>query len=194
MRSSMPMPIRPLSALTAALLAAACTGMPAGEDRLATRPPVSAAAATLATDAGPAEVAQALRDRGFSDVALLRDGSVRLRSSSPALVDCGTVVQVAMGNRAEFPGTAAKAVLIANRPPGDPLVRRVETRSEIRLRPLSSGGGYAVEESHRVKLSYQSVKTGRKSVSSAAFGTGDSARLADNTTCRSSGLIATILG
>lgn len=192
MDMSSPIPRRPLAALAAALLMAACTTM-AGEDRLATRPPAAGGSASLATRATPAEVAGALRAGGFGDVALMRDGSVRLRSSSPALVDCGTIVQVALGNRAEFPGVTGKAVLIAKRPPDDPLVRLVDTRSEIRLRPLASGDGYAVEERHRVTLSYQSVKTGRTSVSSAAFGATDSARLADNTTCRSSGLIGRLL-
>lgn len=186
-------PFKPVSCLALVLLAAGCAGMPVEGDRLSFRAPVSSGSAGLATQDNPERVAQALRAAGFSDVAVLRDGSIRLRSGNPALVDCGTVVQDALGNRAEFPGTSGKAVLIAERPPGDPLVRTVKTRSEIRLKPLSSGG-YAVDEAHKVTLTYASVQTGRRSVTSVSFDETGVARLADNTECRSSGLVGRILG
>lgn len=185
------MPIRPLGALLAALLLSACAGS-AREDSLTFRQPSADPGQTLASAAPPAQVVETLRANGFTDVTRLRDGSVRVRSNSPALVDCGTIVQVALGNRAEFPGNSAKAVLIAKRPPGDPAVRMLGSTSEIVLKPLD-GGGYAIAELHRVRLKYEAPKKGLKSTTTVAFDGTGTAPLADNTACRASGLIGTLL-
>lgn len=184
----------PRLAVLIALVAAGCAEMPAGEDRIAYRPPAAESAARVATTKDSAGVAQALRAAGFDNVTVLRDGSVRLRSDSAALVDCGTIVQVALGNRAEFPATTAKAVLIADRPPNDPAVRSVRTRSEVRLVPLADGSGFAVGEAHRVTVTYTSALTGRSSHSSASFDGTQVARLADKSSCRSAGLVQDIVG
>lgn len=185
------MPPRPFGALLAALLLTACVGN-AGEDSLTFRQPVADPGQTLASAATPAQLVETLRANGFTDVTRLRDGSVRVRSNSPALVDCGTIVQVALGNRAEFPGNSAKAVLIAKRPPGDPAVRMLGSKSEIVLKPLD-GGGYAITESHQVRLKYEAPKKGLRSTTTVAFDGTATAPLADHTACRASGLIGRLL-
>ncbi len=184
--------IRPVGALLAALLLSACAGN-AGEDSLTFRQPVAEPGQTLASTATPAEVVETLRANGFTDVTRLRDGTVRLRSNSAALVDCGTIVQVALGNRAEFAGNSAKAVLIAKRPPGDPAIRMLGSKSEVLLQPLEAGGGYAIAESHQVRLKYEAPKKGFRSTTTVTFDGTGTAPLADNTACRASGLVGTLL-
>ena len=176
-----------------ALRVAGCAAVPPAQDGLTFRAPQATGTDTISTSRTPGDVVQALKAAGFESTPLLRDGSIRVRSAAPALVDCGPLLQVALGNRVEVSGTAPKAVLIAKPPLNGPTERKVKSSSDIRLVPLASGKGYAVAETHSVTVTYRSVSTGRVATSRISFDETGSGRLADHTSCKSSGLIHKIL-
>ena len=179
-------------ALVLVLGLAGCVATLPAEDALYYRAPTADAAATVATTRSPDEIAQVLRDAGLGSVRA-DAGSVTVNSSNPGLVDCGTFVQVSLGNRAEFPANAPLAVFMQGfRLPG--LVERaVETRSSIRLTRLADGAGYAIAETHTVTRRYQAIETGARSVSRVSFDGSSDGVFPNTTSCRASGLVADLL-
>lgn len=163
-------------------------------DAVVFRAPQGVSPTPIASTLAPAAAAAAIRDAGFSDVSL-RDGgrTIRVRTSTPALVDCGEVVQTFMGERSAFPGTAPRAALLAATPSGDLVLRDVNVTSVADL-TLQSGGAYGVSERHEVRLTYRRPADGAVSRETQVFGRDGSARFADGTSCRASGRLARIIG
>lgn len=183
---------RRLALLALALGLAGCVETTAPMDALYYRAPSASGAASVATAAAPDQVAQILREAGLGDV---RTGAatVKLSSRDARLVDCGTFVQVSLGNRAEFPATSREAVLMEGFPAPGLVQRGVETRSTVLLTRLSDGSGYAISETHTVTRRYQVLATGQRSTSRVSFdGTSDGV-FPNQTSCRASGLVADLL-
>jgi hypothetical protein len=189
---------RRLSGLAMCLGLATCLGLagciqtaPQG-DGLFYRPPESVGQASVATAKTPAEVAQVLQGAGLGKVRA-DARSVTLVSNDPRLVDCGTFIQVALGNRAEFPANAPDAVLMQGFGSPGLMQRGVDTASTVRLTRLADGTGYAIAERHTVTRHYQTVATGAKSSSSASFNEASSGTFPNKTACTATGLVAALL-
>lgn len=178
--------------LVFALCLAGCVSTVPAEDGLYYTAPRTQGTGFVATDKDPAAVAMILRAAGLGTV---RAGlaSVTLSSRDLRLIDCGTYVQVAMGNRAEFPATAPQAVLMEGfTTPG--LIRRaVDSRSTIRLTRAADGSGYAVSEAHSVTRRYQALGSNARSKATVTFDEGSAGTFSNGSLCRSSGLVATLL-
>ena len=177
------------------LIALACAVTAcAPADEVVFRPPTSVSPAPVESDLSPEAAAAAIRAAGFSDVAL-RDGgrTVRVRTATPALVDCGEIVQTFLGETTSFPGNAERAALLAATTTGDILLRGVEVASvaDLSLRPE---GGYAVAERHEVTMTYNRPSDGAAFRETQVFDRDGSARFADGTSCRASGRLARIIG
>lgn len=175
-----------------ALALAGCVGTVPQDDGLYYTAPKASAVAFVATDKTPSQVAAILRDAGLGKV---RAGSatVTLTSSDLRLIDCGTYVQVAMGNRGEFAANAPEAVLMEGfTTPG--LVRRtLDSRSTIRLSRAADGSGYVVSEAHSVTRRYQSLGGTARSSAKVTFDEGSAGAFSNGSVCRSSGLVASVL-
>ncbi|MDP3195602.1 hypothetical protein [Tabrizicola sp.] len=171
---------------------AGCVSTGPVEDGLYYSAPRSQGAGFVSTDKTPEAVAKILREAGLGAVRA-GSASVTLSSRDLRLVDCGTYVQVAMGNRAEFPATAPEAVLMEGfTTPG--LVRRViDSRSTIRLTRAADGSGYVVSETHSVTRRYQALGSSARSKATVTFDEGSAGTFTNGSLCRSSGLVATLL-
>lgn len=171
---------------------AGCAPATAPEDALYYRAPTGSGVSSVATALTPAEVGKVLRAAGLGQVRT-DAGSVTLVSSDPRLVDCGTFVQVSMGNRAEFPANAPLAVFMEGFPSPGLVERGVETRSTVRLTRMADGSGYAIAETHAVTRRYQVIESGVRSASRVAFDQGSEGTFPNGTMCRSTGLVAGLL-
>jgi len=183
---------RRLLALGLALALSGCVETTRG-DGLYFRAPQASGATSVKTGLSADEAAAALQAAGLGDARVARDGSLRLSSTDPRLVDCGTLIQVSFGNEAEFPGNARDAVLMRGfTTPG--LIRQmVSSSSDIRLTPLADGSGYAIDEAHQVTRRLDALETGAKSRQTIRFDESTSAGFGTQVTCRSSGLVAAVL-
>lgn len=174
------------------LALAGCVGTVPQDDGLYYTAPKASGVDFVTTDKTPSEVAAILRDAGLGTV---RAGSATVTVSSRdlRLIDCGTYLQVAMGNRAEFAANAPEAVLLEGfTTPG--LVRRVlDSRSTIRLNRAADGSGYVVSEKHSVTRRYQALGSGGRSTATVTFDEGSAGTFSNRSVCRSSGLVATLL-
>jgi hypothetical protein len=180
----------PALSLSLVLALGACT--PA--DEVVFQAPQSVSPAPVPSDLDPAAAAAAIRAAGFSDVSL-RDGgrTIRVRTDTPALVDCGEIVQTFMGERSTFPGSAPRAALLAATSTGDVVLRSVDVTSLVDL-TLRPEGGYSVSERHDVSLSYSRPSDGAAWRETQVFGRDGSQRFGDGTSCRASGRLARIIG
>ncbi|MDZ4087804.1 MAG: hypothetical protein U1E69_13505 [Tabrizicola sp.] len=171
---------------------AGCVGTAPAEDGLYYTAPATKGVDFVATDKDPAAVAMILREAGLGTV---RAGatSVTLSSRDLRLIDCGTYVQVAMGNRAEFPATAPEAVLMEGFTTPGLIQRAVDSRSTVRLTRAADGSGYAISEVHSVTRRYQALGSSARSKATVAFDQGSAGTFTNGSLCRSSGLVATLL-
>ena len=169
-----------------------CVGTVPVEDGLYYKAPATKGVDFVATDKDPATVAMILREAGLGAVRA-GSASVTLSSRDLRLIDCGTYVQITMGNRAEFPATAPEAVLMEGfTTPG--LIRRaVDSRSTVRLTRAADGSGYTVSEAHSVTRRYQALGSRARSKATGAFDEGSAGTFSNGSLCRASGLVATLL-
>lgn len=179
--------------VTAFALLSACTHH---DDAVFFRAPnaPSAANANAGSDAGA--IAQALKEAGFHDVSVLASGQVvRVRTTSDALVNCGTLLQYANGFETQTSGSARKAALVGLRTPNDFFVRNVSisSRADIRV-DGTQAEKYQISERHKVSVSYTLASSGRSvSRESKIFDESLTGRFSDNTYCRSAGAVRHIL-
>jgi hypothetical protein len=185
-------PAMTITGLVLTLLLAGCVETKP-DDGLYFRPPTSSGSERVMTGRDPDEAAQALRDSGIQEVRLANDGTITLRTNSLALVDCGTLIQVALGNRSEFPGKTEVSVLLSGFVPPAIHRRTVGSRSDVTLTPLPGGGGYVIDEAHRVTVQFDAVDTGRRKSWSVSFDERSTGTFPDKTSCRSSGEIARLI-
>ncbi|HLQ19439.1 MAG TPA: hypothetical protein VK146_10710 [Tabrizicola sp.] len=183
---------RGVAVLALCLGLGACVGAGSQEDALYYVAPKSAGQATIMTDKDVAEVAAILRGAGLGEVRA-GSGTLTLLSGDVRLVDCGTFVQVAMGNRAEFPATSSDAVLMEGFQSPGLVQRKFATSSTVRLTRQADGKGYAVTEAHKVTRTYQVVDSRKRSSSSVSFDGTSEGVFSNKTSCRSSGIIAALL-
>jgi hypothetical protein len=170
-----------------------CVEAPGQDNGLYYRPPVSKGQTSISTRLDPAEVAKALQDAGFSDVRLVGSDSVVLRSNDPRLVDCGTMIQVAEGNAAEFPANAPKSVLIEGFVTPGLIQRDMSSVSTVQLTRLPSGNGYAIGEQHTVTRHFVALQGPERSTASVTFDGTQGAAFSDRTSCQPTGFIARTL-
>jgi hypothetical protein len=170
----------------------ACVDSAGQQSGLYYRAPTTAGQATIATTKAPAEIAQILRNEGLGSIRFDAN-SVTLSSTDTRLVDCGTFVQVAMGNRAEFPANAPSAVLMEGFATPGLIQRGVDSKTTIRLVRQPDGLGYAVSEAHAVTRRYEAVATGAQSSFLVTFDATSVGEFANKTYCRSSGLVGSLL-
>jgi hypothetical protein len=171
---------------------AGCVGEVAGPDGLSYRPPSASGQDFVATAKTPAEVAEMLGRSGLGEVRV-NGGTVTLVSRDARLIDCGTFIQVALGNRAEFPANASDAVLMQGFPASGLMQRAVTSRSTVRLTRQADGKGYAIAEEHLVTREYEAVGSSARSTSRVTFDEGTEGVFPNKTSCRSSGLVAGLL-
>jgi hypothetical protein len=183
---------RGLTAFAACLALVGCMETAGREDGLFYRPPTSTGQDFIATTMTPSEVAEVL---GSARLGTVRSdtNSVTLVSNDLRLVDCGTMIQVAFGNRAEFPASAPSAVLMSGFAPPGLYQREVTSASTVRLSRQADGKGYAVAESHKVTRKYEAVDFNGRSSASVSFDETSVGQFANSTSCRSSGLVGTLL-
>ncbi|MGL4237203.1 hypothetical protein [Tabrizicola sp.] len=184
----------PAGLLAFVLVLVGCVEGSGRPDGLYYSPPQSTGQETVSTALSPAEVAKALQAAGLGDVRLIGESTVRLGSKDPRLVDCGMITQVALGNVADVPGNAPKAVFIEGFVSPEGLIERdVSSVSEVRLTRLADGSGYAIDERHKVTRRYDAVASPARSTSSVSFDEMSEAAFPNKTSCRSSGYVANLL-
>ncbi len=181
-----------LAVVAVSLGLAGCVETTALDEGLYYRAPTSSGQEFVATGKDAAEVAGILRAAGLGDVRT-RAGEVTLTSRDVRLIDCGTFVQIAMGNRAEFPANAQNSVLMEGFVTDDLIQRGLDSRSTVRLTRAADGSGYAVSEAHSVTRRYQAVSTGSRSSTTVTFDAVSDGAFPNKTSCRSSGLVASLL-
>jgi hypothetical protein len=182
-----------IQATVLGLALAGCVGTKDLDNGLYYRPPEASGAASVGSGLDPAEVAQALREAGFTDVRRVGTDTVVLRSADPRLVDCGMLMQVAEGNAAEFAGNAPRAVLIEGFVTPGLIQRDMTVASQVRLTRSAGGDGYAVQEQHMVTRHFTALEGNARSRASVSFDEAAGAAFSDGTSCQSSGLIAGLL-
>jgi hypothetical protein len=170
----------------------ACVDTTGQQPGLFYRPPTASGQTAIPTTKSPVDIAQILLDAGLGTVRSDAT-SVTLSSTDARLIDCGTFVQVAMGNRAEFPANAPSAVLMEGFATPGLIQRGIASRSTVRLVRQSDGSGYVVSESHEVTCRYEAVATGARSSFSVNFDATSVGEFANKTSCRSSGFVGSLL-
>ena len=180
-----------LAALGFALLLSACAAGPGGDGLRYTAPAPRGAlpGITLPGTSAPETLAVAatrLRAAGFQQVRTdPRNARVTARSSDPALVDCGTFIQTALGNTARFPGNAAQSVLFAPGVPGGIVTRSTEVSTEVTV-ALLGPGRVGVATAHEVRASQSPVIAGQSWRERVRFDGDGTGTVADRVVCTGS--------
>ena len=182
-----------LAAVAATFLIAGCAGSSNdGGPRLQLVPPKSGQGVSFVqSDASLSEVAAAYRAAGFTDV--IRSASaVRVRTRSDAFVDCGTMRQFALGNRAEFPGSSSRAAILTTGRAGSVLLRTVDIRSTATI-TQGAPGTLNISENHSITVEYRGPGGTLFSRDRVSFDQDGAGQFRDNASCVSSGGAARIL-
>lgn len=149
--------------------------------------PTDAAGAAQQSSRAPAEMADALRAAGFTDVEVINSGdTVRVRSQTNSMINCGAITQVAFGNQATFMASEPKTAILAEQ---QLYIREVSVSSSADL-TLESVDIYTVSENHTVTLTYNTPTGTPISRQTLQFDQSGSARFTDGVLCMSGGAVA----
>lgn len=143
------------------------------------------------TGASAALAAERLNNQGF----LVRSGATGQMTASAdgtALIDCGTLRQVALGNSATFPGNSDVSVIYTNQDPLEFTRREVSAASTASI--AVEGDMARVSEGHAVTMSWTPGGKGRTASQTQRITDGELVRFADGTVCTSAGNVARIIG
>ncbi|MCU0908437.1 MAG: hypothetical protein MUF73_13580 [Rhodobacteraceae bacterium] len=190
----------------AALLTAGCAGGPGagadgapGDVRLRYGKPDPRGALPEVTLPGTsasetlAFAAERLRAAGFDAVRTdVRGARVTARSSDPAMVDCGTFTQTALGNTARFPGNAPQAVLFAPDLPGGIVTRTVRVATDVTV-TLQGPGRASLSTAHEVRASQSQLVAARPWRGQVRFDGDATGTVSDGMTCTGSRAVLDIL-
>lgn len=172
--------------LGASFLLAACGDNPtysALNNQLEKQP--DRASYMVRTNKQPKAVVAAFTEAGFENVRLLSDGkTIRVKSGSPEMVDCGQIRQVARGIRTSFPGNTPTAATLDDSKSDQILWRNFKNDSLMTLTKVGKNA-YRVKEAHDVELSYRWSSKPNGWKHDATFGAHNSRELDEKTTCRS---------
>lgn len=167
----------------AALVLTGCNAIPNEEGLYLVERP-EGGVSSVRTSKSISQIAAAFQAAGFKDVAIVDAGStVEASTQSEKMVNCGTIAQVALGNRATFPGSAPRAAVIYN---NELFVRLVDTKSTVRVQ-MGEGDLYSISEDHRVTLEYQAPDGTTLFRQTKSFDQRQGAAFADGVSCESAG-------
>ncbi|MEM9031293.1 MAG: hypothetical protein AAGB18_01495 [Pseudomonadota bacterium] len=134
-------------------------------------------------------VERRLRSAGVDVTAIDRDnGFIQARSSNPAFVDCGEIVDTGGGSRRSFPGNSARLELSDPVNPGATRIRsfQVVTTAGIGI-TQGDTNSVVIRQQHQATLTIQSGQTGATTLlETREFSDRGFASFADGTVCRSS--------
>lgn len=147
---------------------------------------------TSSTAESVASVASTLKRNGFSITrASSASGVVEGSANGSAFVDCGLIIQYALGNKAQFEGASPLSVIYTSGETVDFVLRGVSARTQVRV--LVDGSVANVTENHDVTMTWSNPEGKGTRTDRRPVRPGELTRFEDNTACVTSDRVADLL-